>query len=77
MTTSGNTQGYQQSPVSYTHLDVYKRQAYNDMCEIYPETEVPLYVIGSEVPIPGGAREHELSLIHISSSFHSGNQSDE
>ncbi len=37
-------------------------QAYNDMCEIYPETEVPLYVIGSEVPIPGGAREHEESI---------------
>ena len=33
--------------------------AFRMRCEKYPDAVSPVYVIGSEVPIPGGAQEHE------------------
>ena len=36
--------------------------AYTQLKTENPDAPLPLYIIGSEVPIPGGAREHEGSL---------------
>lgn len=36
--------------------------AYQNLLKSAPESRQPVYVIGSEVPIPGGAKEHEDSI---------------
>ena len=36
--------------------------AYVKRLEIYPNSPMPVYIIGSEVPIPGGAQEVEEGL---------------
>ncbi|MDD3459487.1 MAG: class II D-tagatose-bisphosphate aldolase, non-catalytic subunit [Weeksellaceae bacterium] len=37
-------------------------EAYQVRLKQYPDSQEPVYVIGSEVPIPGGAQEHEESI---------------
>ncbi len=36
--------------------------AYNERLRVFPDAEAPVYIIGSEVPIPGGAQEHEEGI---------------
>lgn len=37
-------------------------EAYQELCKVNPSEERPVYIIGSEVPIPGGAKEEEDSI---------------
>lgn len=44
------------------HLCQVAEQAYTELQKINPGAPAPVYVIGSEVPIPGGAQSHEEAL---------------
>ena len=35
------------------------QQAYTELLKTKPNAQYPVYIVGSEVPIPGGAQEHE------------------
>lgn len=37
-------------------------EAYEQLVEKYPSTQIPAFIIGSEVPIPGGAQEPEEGI---------------